>query len=507
LKSYIFANRPIIYIDHFDFKAVDLMIKRIADASGHEISEFLSGVGELHFKSKKHLDIKSLETFLEAYTDGQSRRKGAILLLKNVHQELQENRKVRSLLRLIAGRTLSEYGADTGEPVQVVIVSPVLTIPLELERFITLVQFGTPGERDIRDILTRFQDEREISVPGEVIRDMALSLRGLSEVEINLVLERVFQEDTCDEKFKAKATRLILEEKRQIISKSGLLKIENPMGGNEVDRVAGLEHLQEYLETDRKIFDQLGKARDCGVDVPKGILIVGMPGCGKSLTAKLTAHKFNMPLICLDVGRLMGMYVGQSEENLRRALQTVEAAAPCVLWVDELEKAFSGMKSGGDGSELTTRMFGHFLTWMQEKQEAVYVIATANDISKLPPEFLRKGRFDEIFMVDLPTESERKRIFELHLETRVKEKDKLRLFDINAFAAKSKTDGFCGADIGAAVGNAFKRAFIAGKTLPDSKDVLAAIEATHSITQNIGAERMNEQRKLFGDKFQPASKK
>jgi SpoVK/Ycf46/Vps4 family AAA+-type ATPase len=144
-----------------------------------------------------------------------------------------------------------------------------------------------------------------------------------------------------------------------------------------------------------------------------------MPGCGKSLTAKATANLFQVPLLRLDIGKLMGKYVGESEENLRKAIRTAEAVSPCVLWIDELEKAFAGLGGSGGGSDVTTRLFGNFLTWLQEKDSAVYVLATSNDVSKLPPEFLRKGRFDELFLVELPDAEERRSIFEIHLKNGV----------------------------------------------------------------------------------------
>lgn len=209
-------------------------------------------------------------------------------------------------------------------------------------------------------------------------------------------------------------------------------------------------------------------------------MIVGMPGCGKSLTAKATANLFEIPLVRLDVGRLLGKYVGESEENMRKALKLSEAISPCVLWIDEIEKAFSGVGGSGGGSDVTTRLFGQFLTWMQEKESTVFIIATANDISHMPPEFLRKGRFDELFFVDLPNKEERRRIIEIHLKKRNKWRK-----DIDAAALIEATEGFNGADLEAVVKETIETAFIEGNGAVTTADLLKTIMETKSISSTL----------------------
>lgn len=207
-----------------------------------------------------------------------------------------------------------------------------------------------------------------------------------------------------------------------------------------------------------------------------------MPGCGKSLTAKVIAKVFEVPLLRLDVGKLMGKYVGESEENLRRAIKTAEAVSPCVLWIDELEKAFAGIGGVGGGSDVTTRLFGNFLTWLQEKESSVYVVATSNDISKLPPEFLRKGRFDELFYVNLPSQEERKQIFEIHLRKRnklTKEIDAIKLINETG---DFNTKGFSGADIEAVVKEAIEDAFVNKRSSITTADLQNIITKTKSIS-------------------------
>ncbi|MCB1093829.1 MAG: AAA family ATPase, partial [Verrucomicrobiae bacterium] len=185
--------------------------------------------------------------------------------------------------------------------------------------------------------------------------------------------------------------------------------------GVGLDDVGGLDLLKEWLQRRAGAFSKA--ARDYGLPVPKGLLIVGIPGTGKSLTAKATAGAFDLPLLRLDMGRVFGGIVGQSEANLRAVIQTAEAIAPCVLWIDEIEKGMSGSKSSGSSDGGTSaRVFGSFLSWMQEKDKPVFVVATANDVSQLPPEFIRKGRFDEMFFVDLPDALERARIWDIVIE-------------------------------------------------------------------------------------------
>lgn len=202
-----------------------------------------------------------------------------------------------------------------------------------------------------------------------------------------------------------------------------------------------------------------------------------MPGCGKSLTAKATANLFEVPLLRLDIGKLMGKYVGESEDNLRKAIKTAEAVSPCVLWIDELEKAFAGVGGNGGGSDITTRLFGNFLTWLQEKESSVYVLATSNDISKLPPEFLRKGRFDELFLVNLPNDEERRSIFEIHLKKRGKFNHA-----IDTIKLLKATEGFCGADIEAVVKETIETAFFSDDKTITTEKLLETIKITKPIS-------------------------
>ena len=249
------------------------------------------------------------------------------------------------------------------------------------------------------------------------------------------------------------------------------------------------------------ILQNIKKAEAFGVELPKGVLIAGVPGCGKSLNAKASAKLLDIPLLKLDMGRLMGKYVGESESNMRQAIALAEAISPCVLWVDELEKAFAGINGSSGGAEVTTRLFGQFLTWMQEKKSAVFVVATANDIMKLPPELLRKGRFDEVFYVQLPNKKERKKIFEIHIKKRrPTDVDKIQLDKL-----VNMTSGYSGADIEGVVKEGIEQAFISGKSSVSTDDFVKAIESTSSLKEIMGESLEKLESEYKKRKFKSAS--
>ena len=277
-----------------------------------------------------------------------------------------------------------------------------------------------------------------------------------------------------DGELNRKDLSLIFEQKKQMILKSGILEMI-PLK-ESIDDIGGLENLKQWLRRKAKVIKNIQSAEKYGVDMPKGVLIAGVPGCGKSLSAKAVASLFEVPIIRLDMGKLMGKYLGESETNLRKAINLAEAISPCVLWVDELEKAFAGIGDGG-GHEVTTRLFGSFLTWMQEKTSTAFVVATANDITKLPPELLRKGRFDEIFYVGLPNAKERKKIFEIHIKKRHQDISKV---DIQKLV--SMTDGYSGADIEGVVKDAVEYAFVDDKPSVTMNEFDEAIKNTNSLS-------------------------
>lgn len=465
LASYVEALRPLIYINHFDFEKIDRLIEN--SLVSKKIYEYTNAFGSVEFKYKNPITARptSLQEFLGLFMD---KPQDCALVLKDVHCHL-DNPEVISCLKMIAQRTI--YLEDYN--IVVIIVSTQMVIPDELEKLITFFDIPCPDNEEILEILNEYTNTLCVnSIDDEAKLDLIQSFKGLSEFEIRQILNLAYQKSgtiTRDDKY------LIFHEKEQIIKKSGMLELVHVR--EDDNHIGGLDELQEYLHGKAKIFRQLGEAKSFGVDSPKGVLIVGMPGCGKSLTAKVSAKMFNVPLLRLDVGKLMGKYVGESEGNLRKAIGIADAVAPCVLWVDELEKAFAGIGGSGGGGEVTTRLFGNFLTWLQEKESSVYVVATSNDISKLPAEFLRKGRFDEIFFVELPNAEERKAIFDIHLRKRNQPMDSIRTIQL-----LKCTEGYSGADIESVVKEAIEYAFINNTYPLTTKNLLDVIDKTTSMS-------------------------
>lgn len=466
LASYVDALHSIIYINHFDFNVIDEAIAEVGKDS--KIVEFNNALGIIDFHTKSPMKECSLEEFLRISLDDGFEHE-TFYVLKDIHGELNDP-KIISLLKRIAENNLYRDSFHA----TIFIVSETIVIPPELENYITVFDIPLPTLDEILDIINDFLHDLDIHTEQEIINDIALSFKGLNEFQIKQILNLAYQDGGyIDQEDKL----LILKEKEQFIKKSGMLEIVNFT--ETIHDIGGLENLKEWLERKAKIFANLDKAIKFGVDVPKGIMIIGMPGCGKSLTAKATASLFEIPLVRLDVGRLLGKYVGESESNMRKALRLSEAISPCVLWIDEIEKAFAGVGDSG-GNEVTTRLFGQFLTWMQEKENTVFIVATANDISKLPPEFLRKGRFDELFFVNLPNGEERRKILEIHLKKRKKWNK-----GIDSIALIKNTQGFNGADIEAVVKDTIEAAFIDGRDTITTEDLQKAVKDTKSISNTL----------------------
>ncbi|MEV0719888.1 AAA family ATPase [Asanoa sp. NPDC050611] len=297
-------------------------------------------------------------------------------------------------------------------PRSLVLLSPVTRVPVELEKDVTVVDLPLPSELEIRAVLEGMLRANAGSPRLRIDLDdggrerFAKAALGLTLHEAENAFARAMVNDGV---LDLADLPVILEEKRQTVRKAGLLEfIETSLG---LADIGGLENLKRWLG--RREGAWLADAADYGLPAPRGVLITGVPGCGKSLTAKAVAAAWGIPLLRLDIGRVFAGLVGSSEHNMRSAIRTAEAVAPCVLWIDEIEKGFA--PTGANDSGTSSRVFGSFLTWLQEKHRPVFVIATANEIESLPPELLRKGRFDEVFFVDLPTRAERGAIWEVHL--------------------------------------------------------------------------------------------
>lgn len=467
LVRYIDAGFPIIYINTFEEDKVDAIVAEIS--LGKEVYEWNETNGYIDFENKTPLQEDcGLEQMLDQLkTVDLLERK--IIVLKDTVSYLEDSKivsKIKGIARMI------NQGADA----TVIIVSSVLVIPKDLEKYITILEMDYLNMDEIRSIIQKFINENlgKQKIDEKLIDEFAVAFKGLTEFEIINLLALSYADDG---EFTRKDLRLIFEQKQQMIKKAGILEMI-PLKETIKD-IGGLENLKEWFIRKAKVYKNMDKAKMYGVDMPKGVLIAGIPGCGKSLNAKAAASLFEVPLLRLDMGRLMGKYVGESEGNLRNAIALAEAISPCVLWIDELEKAFAGIGGIGGGAEITTRLFGNFLTWMQEKDSPTFVVATANDITQLPPELLRKGRFDEIFYVGLPNSLEREKIFNIHINKR-RSKD---LKHINVKDLVDETDGFSGADIEGVVKDAVESAFADDKASIQTVDILEAIRNTHPLSE------------------------
>ena len=354
----------------------------------------------------------------------------------------------------------------------IILVSPVQEIPEELEKEITVLNHPLPTKEDLSQLLDRIITD--VTQLKQVVIDLdEASRQRLLQAALGLTLgeaENVFAKIIVkDGRLSGDDVIDVFAEKQQIIKKSGLL--EYYASHETFAAVGGLAVMKSWLEKRASAFTD--DARAFGLPPPKGILLLGVQGCGKSLCAKAVSSMWQQPLLRFDMGRMFGSLVGSSEENVRRAIAVAESVAPAILWVDEIDKAFAGSQgSGGTDGGTTARVFGTFLTWLSEKTAPVFVVATANDISQLPPELLRKGRLDEIFFVDLPSDSEREEIFRIHLTRRHREPAH---FDLAALVRASPQ--FSGAECEEAIISGLYDAYYSGMELT-TEHIVAGLTQT-----------------------------
>lgn len=474
---------PIVYIPHFHYKYIDEVLEEIlCPEEGHklfnmslsdQVIEYDCGRKRVvNFLTKKdHDDIPHYDDVVQLLKDVVTKNgfpKPVILLLKNFSSFLND-REIQSLLASFAYQhekgeidktstikktfltmTASHEKGEIDKTSTIVIVSPidVTSLPKEIEKYITVVEMKAPNQEEIMGILKDYSISNRCfnkEKKEEILMDLCRTLQGLQLYEIKQILDSSLIRTGM--KISAKTKQLALEEKKKIVRKSGIIEVVD--ANEEFNQIGGLEILKEDLRRKAFIYKHLSEAQENKVTLPKGILILGMPGCGKTMIAKSIANEFGVSLLRLDVNRLMGKYVGESETNLRNALATAEAAHPCVLWIDEIEKAFAGT-SGHNSDMLVMRLMGHFLTWMQERTTPVFIVATANDVMR--PEFMRKGRFDEVYFVDFPNEMERTDILRKTIEQYQKENSifdfsKIKDYSIIVDKMEGKLGGFSGAEI------------------------------------------------------------
>ncbi len=396
-------------------------------------------------------------------------------------------------------RALRELSQDLKSTyTTVILLSPTLTIPVELEKEISVLDVPLPSFRDLFQLLkeivgvVRRGNKARVELTKEQAENIIKAAQGLTLSEAENAFAKAIANDGVLDK---DDIRLVLDEKRQVIRKSGLLEFVGVE--QELAHVGGLDELKGWLTGRIGAFGE--PARKFGLPAPKGLLLLGVQGCGKSLTAKAVASHWALPLLRLDVGRIFSSLIGSSEENLRKAIRVAESVSPAVLWIDEIEKGLAGSAGAAvTDSGVSARVFGALLTWLQEKTAPVFVVATANRIDALPPELLRKGRFDEIFFIDLPSAAERREIFRIHVAKRQRDP---AAFDLDALSTAA--EGFSGSEIEQALVAGLYHAFGEGTDLRQGH-VMKAVEESVPLSSTMG-EDIGRLREWSKNRTRPAS--
>ena len=478
LSNLIRARFPFIYITTYEEDRITELIKNMVLGSKSNITREIftwtqtSGLWNQSTDKNIQGSINPLSTleFVENYD------KNAIFIMYDFHVNFGIKNRPADFDVIRKLRDLSSILKTSKLRKNIIFIAPDVVIPDTLQKELTILDFPLPNLEEIKSKLNKMIAQNP-QINSDTLSDddkdrLCKSALGLTlqEAENAFALAMV-----NDGKINIKDLPVILNEKIQIIKKTGILEfIQSDLS---IDDIGGLENLKNWLK--KRNNSWLEKAKRYCIPAPKGVLITGIPGCGKSLTAKAMSSMWQLPLLRLDLGKIFSGLVGSSEENMRKAIATAEAVAPSILWVDEIEKGLSGIGSGND-SGVSSRIFGTFLTWMQEKESPVFVIATANNINALPPELLRKGRFDEIFFVDLPTFKEREAIFKVHLTKRLKDKEisqNIPLTEKTYSYLAQLTEGFIGAEIEQVVVSALCEAFFENRALnfSDFEKVISTI--------------------------------
>lgn len=448
------ARFPILYVETFEERRVLAEIQSTVGPSGplpspRPVHTWSMTTGLVDPEGKT---TPGTTDPLHALDAAQRINQAATFVFLDLHAHLGDGSRPADPAIVRKLRELSMDLQSGVSPRTLIIVAPALRIPPELEKDIHILDFPLPDETALRRILDTLIEANagnarlRVSL-SEIDKDrLVRASLGLTESEAEGALALAMATDGV---LDASDVSTVLQEKKQAVRKSGLLEYVDT--DIDLDGVGGLDNLKRWLF--RRDSSWLAEAEEYGIPAPRGVLITGVPGCGKSLTAKAVAATWRLPLLRLDIGKVFSGVVGSSEFNLRTAIRSAEAAAPAVLWVDEIEKGFAGITGSGD-SGTASRVFGSFLTWMQEKTTPVFVIATSNNVHALPPELLRKGRFDEIFFVDLPASTERDQIWGLHVKKHISSAPHHAGFifdDLLRADLVAATEGFSGAEIEQAV--------------------------------------------------------
>lgn len=421
------------------------------DDNGTDKGSVMGALNRIAKSSAQESTIFVLRDLHPIFKNPESDRNAPVVReLKNLTRELKRSRKT------------------------LVLTSHILELPAELREEVTVIDFPLPNVQEIDYLISQLVVPQKLKVSGLAREQLVKACQGLSRARIQRVLALALaakqQVDSSD-------IDGVLEEKKQTIRQTGILEFFTAR--ESLRNVGGLENLKHWVRMRQDAFTE--EARRYGIPNPKGVLLVGIQGTGKSLSAKTIAYEWRLPLLRLDSGRLFGGIVGESESRVRQMIGLAEAMAPCVLWIDEIDKAFGNLASGIDGDSGTSRrVFGSLITWMQEKTSPVFIVATANNVRILPAELLRKGRFDEIFFLNLPTQAERQEIFRVHLQ-RLRP-SRLREFDLAMLAKTAKN--FSGAEIEQVVVDAMHRAFFEKQADGQRRD-LTTLDIMRSIEETV----------------------
>ena len=489
--GYLKAGFPALYVTSWEERRVEQDFRAAVSDDALKRRLFAwsvtKGWWEITDKDQKqHRQINTAKTPVQALTAIAQMPDDAVFILRDYHFFLaagdpEVNRTFRDMLIVAkaSGRTL-------------VLLSPITQVPVELEKDVHVVSYPLPTREQLDHVLQVVisgvgESKAKIGTNRPALLDAG---RGLTWVEAENIYALAIVKNGS---FNEQAITTVQREKANVLKKTGILEFHEP--DIAFSEIAGHSDLKRWLQEREKGFSD--EARAYGLPVARGVLLVGVQGCGKSAIAKAVAALWRRPLIRFDVGRVFGGLVGESERNMDRALALAEACAPCVLWLDELEKGMAGLKSSerSDGG-VTKRVFGKFLTWQAEKKAPVFVIATCNDITSLPPEMYRKGRFDEIFFADLPTQDERAEIFSIHLTKRSRDPKK---FDLAKLAMMA--DQYSGAEIEEAVISGMYSAFFTEQEVTTAH-ILDAMAKTKTLAET-AAENVNALREWAKDRARP----
>lgn len=384
-----------------------------------------------------------------------------------------------------------------------VMVSKHLDIPSSISHLITPIDFPLPSHEDLSKVAGDIAESVGMNLENGELHTAALAASGLTTDEASNIMSLSIIEHKADKGEIRIDPKRVADRKAESLSSREFLQVYDKIEG--LESVGGLENLKEWLQIRKKIFSQ--KARKFGIPHPKGLLMIGVPGCGKSLIAKVVPSILEVPLIRLDIGAIMGSLVGESEKNVREAIRIAEAMAPCVLWLDELDKQLGTSNSGGD-HEVTRRVMASLLTWMQEKTAPVFVVATANNIQAIAvkfPEMLRKGRWDEIFFVDLPDADERKEIFRIHIQKAREDHSGRDANDFDLEKLVRSSDNMTGAEIEAAFLSALNIAFNEEADDVTTDHVMKSLKQT-TPDYEVGKQNIESLRQWAKGRARPASK-